>query len=116
LLSAKVRLLVDPESRLGAVVGGGKAFGILHGVEEGREKLSRRYRLELIHLDKQADVKPGDVVETSGQGGIFPIGIPIGTVESVEEDKTHLLKIARVKPYAPQPGLVREVLVLAANP
>ena len=113
-LSAKVRLLVDPDSGVGAVVGAGKAFGILRGVEERQGKLIRRYHLELTHLDKLADVKPGDTIETSGQGGVFPPGIPIGTVESVQEDKTHLLKVAKVKPYAPQPGMVREVLVLAA--
>ncbi|WP_309709946.1 rod shape-determining protein MreC [Armatimonas sp.] len=113
-LSAKVRLLTDPDSGVGAVVGAGKAFGILKGVEEGQGKLKRRYNIELVHLDKMADVKPGDMVATSGQGGIFPPGIPIGIVESVREDQTHLVKIARIRPNAPQPGMVREVLVLAA--
>ena len=112
-LSAKVRLLTDPDSGVGAVVGAGKAFGILKGIEEGQGKLKRRYNIELVHLDKTADVKPGDTIETSGQGGIFPPGIPIGIVESVHEDQTHLAKIARIRPHAPQPGMVREVLVLA---
>jgi rod shape-determining protein MreC len=114
--SAKVRLLTDPDCSVGVTVAGGKAFGILRGVEEGRERLNRRYALELIHLEIDAAVKVGDKVETSGQGGVFPPGIPVGTIESIHEDTTHLLKVARVKPFAPMPGMVREVLVLPPSP
>ncbi len=115
-VSATVRLLNDPNSSVGAVVGESKAFGILRGVEEAEGNLSRRYVLDLVHLDKLAVVKVGDSVITSGQGGVFPPGVPIGTVESLREDPSHLLKIARVKPYVPLPGDIREVLVLAAHP
>lgn len=110
--SAKVRLLSDTDSGVGATVAGGKAYGILRGVEEGYRKLDRRHVLDLVHLEKTADIKPGDPVMTSGQGGIFPPGIPIGTIETVQEDSTHLLKIARIKPYNPMPGMIREVLIL----
>jgi rod shape-determining protein MreC len=110
--SAKVRLLTDTDSGVGATVAGGKAYGILRGVELGQGKLDRRHVLELVHVEREADIKPGDPVTTSGQGGIFPPGIPIGLVETVQEDATHLLKIARVKPYNPMPGMIREVLVL----
>jgi rod shape-determining protein MreC len=116
LLSAKVRLLNDPDSGVGVAIAGGKAFGILRGMEEGRNKLTRNYFLEVVHLDKAAPVQVGDRVETSGQGGVFPQGIPIGTVESVHEDSTHLLRVARVKALAPMPGMVREVLVLPPSP
>lgn len=111
-LSAKVRLLTDPDSHVGVAIAGGKAFGILRGVEEGRGNLTRSYWLEVVHLDRESPVKVGDRVVTSGQGGIFPQGIPVGTVESVRDDTTHLLKVARVKAFAPMPGMVREVLVL----
>ena len=115
-ISSKVRLLNDPDSAMGAVLSNGKVFGILRGVEESEGKFAHRYVLDMVHLDKQADIKVGDSVVTSGQGGVFPPGIPIGTVESVREDPSHLLKIARITPYAPLPGGVREVLVLAARP
>ena len=115
-ISSKVRLLNDADSAAGAVLSNGKVFGILRGVEESEGKLSHRYVLDMVHLDKQADIKVGDSVVTSGQGGVFPPGIPIGTVESIREDPSHLLKIARVTPYAPLPGAVREVLVLAGRP
>lgn len=116
LLSAKVRLLTDPDSGVGVTVAGGKAFGILRGVEERQGKLAHRYVLEIFHLDKSVPVAVGDPVTTSGQGGIFLPGIPVGTVESLRDDSTHLLKIARVKPHAPMPGMVREVLVLPLAP
>ncbi|WP_395144258.1 rod shape-determining protein MreC [Armatimonas sp.] len=112
LFTAKVRLLTDTDSGVGATVGGGAAYGILRGVEQGNNKLDRRHALDLVHLERTVTIKPGDIVSTSGEGGIFPPGIPIGTVETVQEDATHLLKIARVKPYNPMPGMVREVLIL----
>lgn len=105
--AAKVRLLIDTESKVGAVIARSKAYGILRGQEEQKKPY-----LELIYLDKNADVKVGDLVETSGHGGVFPPGIPIGTVESVTEDSTKLVKQARVKALAPQPGDLREVLLM----
>jgi rod shape-determining protein MreC len=38
--------------------------------------------LNLNFLSKQADLKPGQKSFTSGVGGVFPPGIPIGTVKS----------------------------------
>jgi rod shape-determining protein MreC len=38
--------------------------------------------LYLNFLSKQADLKPGQKVYTSGVGGVFPSGLPIGAVKS----------------------------------
>lgn len=48
----------------------------------------------------QAAVEAGAAVMTSGHGGIFPKGIPIGTVVSVRDDSTALVKEIRVAPGA----------------
>jgi rod shape-determining protein MreC len=40
--------------------------------------------LELDYVPLQADVRPGDRVVTAGIDGIYPRGIPIGTVIAVE--------------------------------
>jgi rod shape-determining protein MreC len=114
-VSSRVRLLTDSDSGVGVTVSNGKAYGILRGAEEGRDRLNRRHVLELIHLDKDTSIAPGDPVLTSGQGGIFPPGIPVGTIESLREDSTHLMKVARVKPRSPMPGMIREVLILPSR-
>jgi rod shape-determining protein MreC len=48
---------------------------------------------ELLYLGPTAKVKVGDRVTTSGHGGVFPPGLPIGVVSGVGE------KGIRVKPF-----------------
>ncbi len=48
--------------------------------------------LHLLYVSSQEDVKPGDIVVTSGQGGIFPEGVRIGTVDRVALEPNGLMK------------------------
>ena len=41
--------------------------------------------LRLEHVSVDSDVKVGDIIVTSGIGGVFPKGLPLGTVSSVEK-------------------------------
>ena len=56
--------------------------------------------LSLTDLPPQADVLSGDVVTTSGLGGVFPKGVKIGVVVSVSVDRTRSIKTCRVRPAA----------------
>ena len=66
-------------------------------------------RIDLIPEDME--VKPGDIVETSGIGGIFPRGIEIGTILSVKQTGNGLVRYAVVEPFANIVN-VEEVFVL----
>lgn len=67
-------------------------------------------------LDPEADVQVGDEIVTSKyEGGIFPAGIPIGTVESVGDTTTQLSRDVRVRPYVDFTRL-DTVLVVLGNP
>jgi rod shape-determining protein MreC len=106
--TAQVLLLTDLESGVGAlVVRGDKtlATGIVRG-------LGRDEPLELAYLRPEDPVREGDRVVTSGYGGVFPPGETIGTIAAVRDDTAHFTKQARVIPAAPEPGALREVLVL----
>lgn len=57
-------------------------------------------RLEVPSIPLSADLKPGDVLETSGIGGRFPAGFKVGTIISLHPDDTRLFVVAEVRPSA----------------
>ena len=67
--------------------------------------------LRLPHIPFRADVRPGDTLVTSGIGGHFPAGLPVGVVREVTPDDVATFALAVATPSA---GLARsgEVLVL----
>ncbi len=73
--TSTVRLINDENSGISAMVQSTRAQGILQGQPDGT--------LMLSYVPADADVKVGDVVITSGLGGRFPKGLPLGTVSSV---------------------------------
>ncbi|MGH8042866.1 MAG: rod shape-determining protein MreC [Rudaea sp.] len=72
-------------------------------------------RLELPNIPISADIKPGDRLLTSGLGGHFPAGFPVGTVRSIRNDASGMFAVAQVVPSA---ALDRsgEVLILHRLP
>ena len=56
--------------------------------------------LQLEHLTGNADVKVGDVLVTSGLGGRFPEGYPVGVVSSVTPDMQRATTVIEVRPAA----------------
>jgi rod shape-determining protein MreC len=57
-------------------------------------------RLKLPYLPTSADVIAGDLLTTSGLGGGFPAGYPVGTVAEVKRDPAQSLADVDVKPAA----------------
>lgn len=57
-------------------------------------------RLELLHLPKNADVRVGDLVVTSGLGGHFPPGYPVARVVGVRQDQGSAFATVIAEPTA----------------
>ncbi|MCK6451616.1 MAG: rod shape-determining protein MreC [Alphaproteobacteria bacterium] len=74
--SARVLLITDLNSRIPVVVEGSRDQAVLAGDNSDRPRLD--------YLRSNARVTPGDRVVTSGIGGIFPPGIPVGVVVGAE--------------------------------
>lgn len=92
LNTAEVLLLIDETSAIGARVNPGRYLGIVRGMgHQGR-------LLRLTDLPLDAVLNPGDQVMSSGLGGVYPAGLVIGTVVSVDNEPSGLLKVARVRP------------------
>ena len=102
---AKAILLTDADSAVGARIVRTGEQGVVRG--DGGE-------LRIDYLSAIADVRPGDAVETAGIDGIFPRGVPIGTVTRVTRGKALFLSV-RLSPAAPLRRL-DDVLVLDPAP
>lgn len=89
--AAVVVLLTDRNGMAGGRVqrASSRAVGICQG--------NYTSLLSLIDLPDDADVRPGDKIVTSGYG-IFPPGIPIGTVLRIQMDPGDVSKRAIVRP------------------
>ena len=68
-------------------------------------------RIEVRYLDADADIREGDVLVTSGVGGLFPPGLPVGKIETVERDSVSGFARAVGQPLA-HPERYRHFLVL----
>ncbi|MBI4398058.1 MAG: rod shape-determining protein MreC [Candidatus Omnitrophica bacterium] len=89
--SANVIFLTDASSRTSVLVQESRDIGLLCG--EGKKLLRMSY------IDLSATLKIGDTIVTSGMGGVYPKGIPVGKVEMVGKDPDGLHLYAQVKPF-----------------
>lgn len=73
-------------------------------------------RLELPNIPLSADVRVGDELITSGLGGTFPAGFPVGRIESLRPDDTRLFVVADARPAATLERNGEVLLVWSAGP
>ncbi len=57
-------------------------------------------RLELPHLPNNADIREGDLLVTSGLGGVFPPGYPVAKVTEVRREPSRPFATVRATPTA----------------
>ncbi|MCH7741043.1 MAG: rod shape-determining protein MreC [Proteobacteria bacterium] len=57
-------------------------------------------RLELMHVQDTADIRPGDLLVSSGLGNRFPVGYPVGIVDRVEHDPGRPFAVVTAIPSA----------------
>lgn len=74
--ASQVQLLVDRNAAAGALIERTRTQGVIVGHGDGT------FRME--YVPGSADVKPGDLVVTSGIDGIYPKGFVIGTIDVVD--------------------------------
>ena len=107
LTSAQVVLIGDPNCRVSALVENATHdIGVLNASGPLDPSL-----VELSYLTSGANLQAGQNVVTSGLGGIFPKGIPIGKVVDAQSIEFGLATEARVKLNA-NPGALEQVWVL----
>jgi rod shape-determining protein MreC len=100
---SRVLLIVDPRSAVSVVVVRSRETGVAEGLG--------RPLLRVTYLSRDASIQPGDLVETSGLGQIYPRGVPVGTVVGVSRPPGDLFQEAVVRP-AVDLGHLDDVLIL----
>jgi rod shape-determining protein MreC len=84
--SSRVLLITDINSRIPVLLETSRYRAVLAGDNSDRPRLA--------YVQPDTPVAIGDRVVTSGTGGMFPAGLPIGVVASVED------RVIRVAPLA----------------
>ncbi len=100
-----------PDFRVSAMTRDGSVFGIV--APRGSEGPATML-LELTGVPYQQEVAPGTVIYTSGLGGVtgvYPRGIPIGTVLDVGDEQEGWSRTYVVRPAVP-PASVSHVIIL----
>lgn len=106
---ATVLTVVDTDIDMGGKVSrpGGQAAAVL----EGDFALMTQGRLKLSYLPEETLLRAGDLVLTSGRGGVYPPDLVVGSVESVQNDPSGMTRYAVVVPQADL-GTLSQVFVI----
>jgi rod shape-determining protein MreC len=106
--TANIQTIIDEDSAISgwiAKAGGG------HAIIKGDMQLREDGYCKMVYIPIEVDVEVGDVIETSGVGGIYPKGIIIGEVIEVRKTSSELDRYAVIKPAADLKRL-EEVFIL----
>ena len=86
-------LVIDPDHAVPVMVTRTGLRGIAHGTGDADQ-------LVVPNLPLSSDVRAGDQLVTSGLGGRFPAGFPVGTITGLKHDASGMFMEAMVKPAA----------------
>ncbi len=103
---SRVLLFIDENSNIDAIVKRNRTQGIISGAGSGG--------MILKYISKTQDVKEGDVIVSSGMGGVFPKGWLIGQVIHVDRQDASLFLKIKVAPYVDFSKL-EELLILSSD-
>lgn len=84
--AARILLLTDLNSHIPVMLDSSRERAVMAGDNSDQPRL--------LYLPINVTAKPGERIVTDGSGGIFPPGVPVGVVASVDSG------VVRVEPYA----------------
>lgn len=86
---ARVILITDINSKIPIIIERNRERAILSGDNTLIPKL--------LYTSLSTDIKEGDIVVTSGVAGVFPVGLPIGTVKNISKEKIEIVPMADIE-------------------
>ena len=105
--SCRVTTVFSPDAAIGASVKRTGSGGIISGSAE----LSDKGMTEMKNLPADSKIMNGDMVVTSGYGGIFPKNLQIGRIRAVRRDSFTAMPVAEVEPYEDIRNIVSAAII-----
>lgn len=99
--------LLDPELEMGALIFRTDGAAIL----EGDFGLMPEGKLKMSYLPDNDQLISGDVVLTSGKGGVYPSGLMVGTVDEVRTEESGMSRYAVLTPAADLDNLTQVFII-----
>ena len=91
---SKVTTILSPELKIGAMEQGTGEIGIVTGTVA----LSEENSCKLSNLGTDSEIKEGDLIVTSGAGGIYPKGVIIGKAGAIQTEEHGITSYTKVTP------------------
>lgn len=110
LISSKVLSIIDDRSSVSAKVVRTGDTGILRGDIELTNK-----GLCKLEINIESEIVKGDQVITSHLSSIYPPGIPIGTIEEIEQGKNGLTQYAYIRPIVDFKHLEQILVIMSSD-
>ena len=109
---AKVMSIIDGSSGVAALIERNRDNGVVRGMVDDT---TSEHLLQMNYLPDVNDVRTGDTVLTSGLDGIFPKGLPIGTVTQISRQSSGLAQYVVVTPYTDFEHIEEVILLKPQN-
>jgi len=91
---AKVISIIDADSSVGSIVVRTRDIAVV----KGDLTLQNQGLCKMTYISKGENVISGDLVETSGMGGIYPEGLLIGKIKEIKPEEHGISKYAIIEP------------------
>ena len=102
-----VSTILNPDNAMGVKVSRTSDVAVV----EGDSELYSQNYCKMTFIDKGSNLIIGDILETSGSGGIYPAGLSVGVIREINSDAMGNLNYATVEPLVDFNKLY-EVLVI----
>ncbi len=106
---SKVITILNPGIDVGAFDGRTRDTGII----TGDLTLARDNMCKMTYLSRDSSASAGDLISTSGIGGVFPKGLIIGTIADVKAEENGISLYAEIVPTTNIPQ-IRDVFVITS--
>lgn len=106
-----VSTILNPDNAMGVRI---SRTGDVAVVEGDSELYSSNY-CKMTFIDKGSSLIIGDLLETSGSGGVYPAGLSVGAIREINSDATGNLNYATVEPLVNFDKLYEVLVITGIN-